>query len=151
MGGAVLTPCSLTWGSPVLESAVSMAGLQALWTKATLSKRTYTSRLHLPGLLPDPVAGRCQPMPSREMPKTLADKSGWVSCGAMAPFPCILVLARFCLCPPRVSVFPVLWKFYSQILLTFKIRFPGDSQSLWPTSRWGGLLWSLEPLWKHED
>ena len=24
MGGAVLTPCSLAWGSPVLEFAVSM-------------------------------------------------------------------------------------------------------------------------------
>ena len=83
--------------------------------------------------------------------RTLTDKSGSVPCGVTAPFPCVLVHTRFCLCPPRVSISPVLWKFYNQILLTFKIRFPGDSQSLCPIPRWGSLLWSLESLWQHEN
>ena len=34
------------------------------------------------------------------------------------------------LCPRRVSWSPVLWKFCNEILLTFKVRFPWDSQSL---------------------
>ena len=50
-------------------------------------------------------------------------------------------------CPPRVSVSPVLWTFCNQILLTFKARFPGDSQSLSQISRGlGSQLWSLELL-----
>ena len=45
---------------------------------------------------------------------------------------CILGNARFCLCPPRLgSLFlPVLWKSSNQILLAFKVRFPGDAQFL---------------------
>ena len=42
---------------------------------------------------------------------TLMGKSGSVSCGVSAPFSCVLVHTRFCLCPPR-SVFPVLCKFW---------------------------------------
>ena len=38
-------------------------------------------------------------------------KSGSVSCGVTAPFSWVLVCARFCLCPPRVSS-PVLCKFW---------------------------------------
>ena len=39
---------------------------------------------------------------------------------------------RFCLCPPGVEslVLPILWKSCNQIPLAFKVRFPGDSQSL---------------------
>ena len=42
---------------------------------------------------------------------TLMDKSGSVSCGVSAPFACVLVHTRFCLCPPG-SVFPVLCKLW---------------------------------------
>ena len=54
---------------------------------------------------------------------------GSVSCGVTTAFPWVLVHARFCLCPLRLeSLFsPVLWKSYNQILLAFKVRFPGDS------------------------
>ena len=38
-------------------------------------------------------------------------KSGSVSCGVTAPFFCILVHTRFCLCPPRVFS-PVLCQFW---------------------------------------
>ena len=55
--------------------------------------------------------------------------------------------ARFCLWTPRLeSLFsPVLWKSYNQILLAFKVRFPGDLQSLCQISRLGSLTWSSEP------
>ena len=42
---------------------------------------------------------------------TLMGKSGSVTCGVTAPFFCILVHTRFCLCPPGVY-FPVLCKFW---------------------------------------
>ena len=76
--------------------------------------------------------------------QTFTGKSGSVSCGVPAPFSWKLVCTRFCLCPPRVSVSPVPWKFCNQIPLTFKIRIPGDSQSLCCILRLGSLLWSLE-------
>ena len=45
--------------------------------------------------------------------------------------------ARWILCPLRlVSLFPpVLWQSYNRIPLAFKVRFPGDSQSLCGISR----------------
>ena len=64
--------------------------------------------------------------------------------GVTAPFSWVLVHTRFCLCPPRVSVSPVLWKFSNQIPLTFKVRFPGDSQSLCQIPRLRSLLGCLE-------
>ena len=52
----------------------------------------------------------------------------------------------FSLCPPRVeSVSPVLWKSYTQILLVFKVRFPGESQSLCQIPRLGNLMRGSEP------
>ena len=42
---------------------------------------------------------------------TPTGKSGSVCCGDTAPFSCVLVHTRFCLCPPRVF-FPVLCKFW---------------------------------------
>ena len=60
---------------------------------------------------PNPAAGHHQPTPLLETPGTLMGKSGSVSCGVSAPFSCVLVHTRFCLCPPR-SVFPVLCKFW---------------------------------------
>ena len=55
-------------------------------------------------------------------PPTLEGRSGSVSCGVTAAFPWILV------CLPRVeSLFPpLLWRSCNQILLAFKVRFPGD-------------------------
>ena len=66
-------------------------------------------------------------------------KSGSISCGVTAPFSLVLVHTRFCLCPPGVSVSSVLWKFCNQILLSFKARFPGDTQYICLIPR----LWSL--------
>ena len=51
-----------------------------------------------------------------------------------------MVNARFCLCPPRLKAIftQVLWKFCNQIPLAFKIRFPGNSQSLCWVPDWEG-------------
>ena len=75
---------------------------------------------------------------------TLTGRSGSVSCGVTAPFSWVLVCVRFCLCPRRVSVFLVLWNLYNQNLLTFKVKYPWDSQSLCQTPRLGSLLWGPE-------
>ena len=47
--------------------------------------------------------------------------------------------------------FPILWKFCNQILLSFKVRFPGDSQFLWWIPRLGSMIWGLEPSQKCEN
>ena len=74
---------------------------------------------------------------------TLTGKSGAVSCGVTAPFSWVLVHTMFCLYPPKVC-FPSLWKFCNQIPLTFKVKFPGGSQSHCQIAWTGNLLWDLE-------
>ena len=63
----------------------------------------------------------------------------------------VLGHTRFCLCPPRVSVSPVLWKFCNQVPLVFKVKFPWGSRSLWRISRLVNLLWDLELLQQCEN
>ena len=55
---------------------------------------------------------------------------------------------KFCLCPPSLEcLFPLfLWKLCYQIPLCFKIRLPGDSQSLCWVLRLGSLTWASKPL-----
>ena len=77
--------------------------------------------------VPDPMAGHCRPVSAGDS-WTLTGKLGSVSYGVTAPFSCILMCKRFCLCPPRVC-FPVLWKFCNQIPLASKVKFLGVSQS----------------------
>ena len=74
---------------------------------------------------------------------TLTGKSVPVSCGVTAPFSWVLVLTRFCFCPPRVC-FPVLCKFCNQIPLASKVKFSWSSQPLCQIPRLGNLLWVLE-------
>ena len=48
-------------------------------------------------------------------------------------------------CALQESLFPpALWKLCNQIPLTFKVRFPGDSQFLCQILRLGSLMWRLE-------
>ena len=84
---------------------------------------------------------------SIEGASTIAGSFGSVFCGVTAPFFWVLVQARFCFYPPRLeSLFsPVLWKSYNQILLVFKVRFPGDPQSLCWIPRLGSLIRCSEP------
>ena len=79
---------------------------------------------------------------------------GWeLPCWFLAPFLWVLVCMRFCLCPLWLkSLFPsFLWKFYNQILLAFKIRFPGDSKCLCQIPRPRNLTWGLEPSQQWEN
>ena len=46
---------------------------------------------------------------------------------------------------------PILWKSYSQILLSFKAKFPGDSQSLCWIRSLGSLTWGSEPSQQWEN
>ena len=48
-------------------------------------------------------------------------------------------------CALQESVPPVLWMFCNQIPLFFKVRLPGNSQSLGHIKMLGSLLWGLEP------
>ena len=86
-------------------------------------------------------------------PPTLAGSFGSISCGATAPFLWVFVHTGFCLCPSSLeSLFsPVLWKSCNQILLGFKVRFPGDSQSLCWIPRLGSLMWGSEPSQQWEN
>ena len=90
---------------------------------------------------------------STEDPPTLAGSFGSVPFGVTAPFPCVLVHARFCSCPLRLqSLFPpVLCKSYSQIPLASKVRFHGDPQSLCQIPRLGNLMWGSEPSQQWEN
>ena len=90
--------------------------------------------------VPFPLAGPCQPIP---LQKTLKYSQADL---AQSLVRLLLLSPGFCLCPTRVAVFPSLWTFCNQILLSFKVRFPGDSQSLCQIPRLGSLFWGLEPL-----
>ena len=121
----------------------------------TPSKRAYAKRgisgLLLPVFLslcwapPDPCLHSRPSNTSRCFRFSLL----WSRCS----FLCVLVRTRFCVCPPRLqSLFPpVLWKSYDQILLAFKVRFPGVSQSLSWIPRLGSPTLGLEPSQQWEN
>ena len=71
-------------------------------------------------------------------PPTVPGRFCSVFCGLTVPFLYAFTCTRFCLCPPRLeSLFPlVLWKSYDQILLAFKVRFPGDSSPFVRSPDW---------------
>ena len=50
-----------------------------------------------------------------------------------------------------VSLYSVLWKSNNQIPLVFKVRFPGDSQTLCQIPRLGSLMWGsqLSKQWEN--
>ena len=84
----------------------------------------------------------------------LAGHFGSVSCGGVtAPSLWVLVHARFCLYSPRLEFLspPVLWEFCNQISLGFKVRFPGNSQSLCQIRRLQSLPWGSEPSEQWEN
>ena len=111
------------------------------------SKKAYAKE-HLPGLLLPvlPPHGKLLTHAFRGDPPTLAGRSGSFLSGVTAPFPWVLVHARFCLCPWSVEFLfsLVLWKSCNQILQEFKFRFPGNSHSLCQISRLGSLRWGSE-------
>ena len=86
---------------------------------------------------PPETPGHSQASLAQSLLRTLLLASGsWCAQG-------LLVHTGF-VCALQESVSPVLWKFYKQILLAFKVTFPGGSQSLSQIPRLGNLLWILE-------
>ena len=143
MSGAVFTR-HLTWGQ-------TMVGVMV-----TSSKKTYVSMPHLPRLLCPCPWSSGRPLSTHSSARdsqTLISKPGSVSCVVTATFSWVLMHTRFFFFffPPRVSVSPVLWKLCNQIPLTFKVRFPEDSQSFCWILRLGSLLWGLELLQQWEN
>ena len=93
---------------------------------------------------PSPCGGPLPSHTSAEGPQTLTDRSDSVSSGTTAPFPWVWCAQGF-VCALQESLFPpVLWKFCNQTPLSFKVRFPGDSQSPCEIPRLGSLMGGLE-------
>ena len=140
---SLLVSC-LSWSNPSLESSDSIVGL------IVTSKRAYTKG-QLSGLLLPVSLSLHLPLPTQsstgDLP-TWAGSSGPLSCGVTIPFLCVLGLTQISLCSPRVeSLFPpVLWKYCNQIVLTFKVRFSGNSWSFCQILRLGSLTGSSELL-----
>ena len=89
--------------------------------------------------VPGPVSTQVSAEDSRNSQASLAQ-----SLLSHCSFLWVLGHTRLCLCPPRVSVSPVLWKFCNQILLAFRVKFPGGLQSLCWIPRLGNLWFTLE-------
>ena len=142
MGGAVFSPCSLAWGQTMVGVMMVMA--------TSFKKRPPSKRLTLKHTGSQDYCSQCPWLHCRPLSTyasawdswKLTVKSGSVSCAVTAPFSWVLVHTRFCALQESVS--PVLWKFYNQIPLAFKVKFPGGSQSLCQISKLGNLLWALE-------
>ena len=100
---------------------------------------------------PDPAAGHCQPTPPPETAGHSQASLVQSLVGSLLLSPGSWCAQGF-VCALQESLFPaVLWKFCNQILLTFKVRFPGDSQSLWQIPRLGSLMWGLDPSQQCEN
>ena len=126
--------------NPIFCWWVGLCSLSVVWPEVaspgvcSLSGRANGSLLPedlcLPGLLlPVPLIWRQATIDTRWLQNT--HKQVWLSLlWAHCSFPLGPGVYKVCLCPSRVSVSLVLWKFCNQIPVTFKVRFPGDSQSL---------------------
>ena len=147
MGLCSLPVGCLAWSDPILESTGSLVGLMVN------SKRVYANT-HLPGRLrPVPLSLHQVTVNPGLCRKPLnTHRQAWLSLlWGHCFFPLGPGAQRFCLCPPKVSVSSVLWKFCNQILLSFKISFLGYSQFLCLIPRLGSLMWGLESLQKCEN
>ena len=136
----------LSMQDPGLGSTGSMVGLMATYKEDL--RQGAPSRTAAAST----AVNHCDPCLHRRL-SILAGRSGSVSWGITVPFSWVLACARFCSCPPRVqSLFPpVLWKYCNQIPLAFKVRFPGESQSLCGIPRLGSLMWGSEPSQQWEN
>ena len=142
MGLYSLLVSVLAWGIQGLGSMGSVVGLVAS-PRGLTSRGTFQDCCYQ---CPCPCHEHLPTQASTGDPPTAAGSFTSVSSGVTAPFPWVMVCARFCLCPPRVeSLFPlVLWKCYNQSPLAFKVRFPGDPQLLYQIPRLGSLMWGSE-------
>ena len=111
MGGAVFPPCCLTWGQTMVE---------VMKIIATSFKKSLA---HCLTQCPGPCS-RPPPIDSSARDSwTLMGKSGSVSWGVTAPFSCVLVCTRFCLCQESVSlVLCKFWWLYGGVMATSSKR-----------------------------
>ena len=92
---------------------------------------------------PDPAAGHRQPMTPLETPGHSRASLAQSLVGSLLLSPGSWCTQGF-VCALQESVSPVLWKFYNQIPLASKVKFPGGSQFLCRISTLGNLLWTIE-------
>ena len=100
MGGAVSSPCYLTWGQTVVEVMKIMAPLSKVPCQHCCNQ--WPGSCSVPPLTH--TFARDSWLPT--------GRSGSVSCGITAPFSWVLVLTRFCFWPPKESVSSVLYKLW---------------------------------------
>ena len=95
--------------------------------------------------VPEPAAGHCQPTcpPETLGPSQASQDQYFVGSLLLSPGSWC---AQGFVCALQESVSPVLWKFFNQIPLAFKVKIPGGSQSLCWIPRLGNLSWALELL-----
>ena len=110
--------------------------------------------ISLPGLLlPAPLTSQqaTVDMPSGpETPRYSQASLTWSLVGSLFLSPWSWCIQGF-VCALQEAVSQVLWKLCNQILLTFKVRFPGDSQPLYQILKLRSLMWGLEPLQQCEN
>ena len=124
-----------------------MAGLKAT------SKRTYTNK-YLPGLLLPVLLFLLQATADPHLCRrpSNTNRQVWLSVlWGYCSFRLYPGVHKVFLCPPGISFLPVLWKFCDQIPPSFKVRFPGDSQSFCSIPRLGSLRCALEHLQQYEN
>ena len=117
------------------------------------SKRTYANK-YLPGLLlPVPLfllQATADPHLCSRPSNT--NRQVWLSVlWGYCSFCLHSGVHKVFLCPPGILLSPVLWKLCNQIPLSFKVRFPGDSQSFCCIPRLGSLRCGLECLQQYEN
>ena len=87
----------------------------------------------------------CLPKPPPEIPRHSQRSLTRFLVGTLLLSPCFWYAQGYVWALP-VSASPVLWKFYNQIPLASKVKFPGAPQSLCQIPQLGNLLWVLELL-----
>ena len=150
MGGLFSLPvCCLVWGNTVLGSMGSIVGLR---TYEDLCQGAPLGPLLL--VPPSPQQASANPHLHRRLSN---NTSRWV-CFSLPwghfSFSLALDAQKNLFVPfPKVETLfpPLLWKSWNQIPLAFKVKFPGDSQSICCIPRLGSLTWGSEPSQQWEN
>ena len=127
MGGAVFSPCYLTWGQTMVEVIKIMTFFKRSCARTALSTPNPAAHLH-----------QCTPRHSRaslaqsRVGSLLLSPGSWCTQGFV--------------CSLQESVSPVLCKFCNQIPLPSKVKLSGGSQSLCQIPRLENLSWVLKLL-----
>ena len=147
MGGAMLSKFSIQFSVDGWSCVPSLLfGLRpnydggVMKVKKTSFRRNYAHTVVFSA--PDPVAGLYWPTLLLETPGHSQASLAQSLVRTLLFFPGSWWAQAF-VCALLESVSPVLWKFYNQIPLASKVKFPGGSQSLCQIPRVGNLLWIL--------